>query len=588
MMESPVTHTFEAGSGTNATLVNGSEVRIPADGLMDESGIPYTGTVNMSVRYMDPTAGNFGVLVPGGDMLARREDESTSVLYSYGILRVQMSDLSGQALQLSPGSKSTLIINIPPDQVATAPSTIPLWYFDEEKGVWQEEGSASREGDKYVGTVSHFTDWNCDDPTEGATIIGRLVDCSNNPAYGIVEFGQVTSDPQSSTETGESDGRFERRVPDGVQITVVISDPLMITPLTKDERGKVIVIVPPLSPGQVYDVGDIQTFPCPTQVSATFKLKAGDRIDYLFFQTDNGSKPVYNPGESMSVTLPPNITATMWIQTAMGTARGQEIQTPAENESLDLGLIDLTVEISEYVAIRGKNVCFGEIEGEGQISVSWTDDYGSNQINYTSPEPDGSFSIDAPLNESVEISSWTSSGTWKKTIDTPSTPGADLDLGTIEICENDQVSETSFRITGNGLDNGLFRIVSNENMQQSNMGAYYSGSDVTLAVVDDLEGKMYMGIVFPGNTTGLKTEREKVAVTIERQLDNTTVYYWGNLGEENESINFNVTRYDDVGGVIEGTFSGTFLIQDVNKEFTGETVEITEGKFSVVRYPDVQ
>ena len=121
LMGSPVTHTFEASTGGNAALTDGSEVTIPADGLVDESGNSYSGPVQMSVRYLDPTAGNFGVLVPGGDMLARREDESTSVLYSYGILRVQMTDLSGGVLQLAPGATSTVVMNIPSDQLSTAP-----------------------------------------------------------------------------------------------------------------------------------------------------------------------------------------------------------------------------------------------------------------------------------------------------------------------------------------------------------------------------------------------------------------------------------------------------------------------------------
>ena len=588
MMGSPVTHTFDAGTGSNATLGNGSEVQIPPGGLVDESGQAYSGTVNMSVRYMDPTAGNFGVMVPGGDMLAQREDQSTSVLYSYGILRVQMTGLSGQALQLSPGSTSTLVMSIPSDQLSTAPAKIPLWYFDEEKGVWQEEGSAVRDGNKYVGTVTHFTDWNCDDPKEGATIIGRIVDCKNNPAWGIVEFGQTTSDPQSSTESGQSDGRFERRVPDGVQITVVINDPLMITPLTPNERGKVIVIVPPLAPGQVYDVGDIQTYPCPAEVTATFKTAEEDAVQFVSFDTDNGYKPLYDPGENMAVNLPPDMSVSMTVSTGNGVTVRKQIQTPGENESMDLGVIDLTSEIDEAVMINGKITCFGAAENDGQVSVTWTDGEMNTRHNYTSPDQDGSFTLEAPANETVELSSSTSRGTWSRTLQTPAASDQGLDIGTIEICENQVVSETSFRITGDGFDNTLFNIVSNKNMEQTNMGVYYPGSDFTLAIIDDIEGKLYMGIVFPGKTTGARNERDEVAITIERQTPTTTIYYWGGLTDENTSITLNVTKYENLGGVIEGTFSGNFFVQDVNKEFTGATVKITEGKFSVLRYPDIE
>lgn len=176
MMACPITNTFEASAGTNAVLANGSEVRIPVNSVVDDSGNAYSGTVSMSVRYLDPTGDNFDVLVPGGDMLARREDQTTSVLYSYGILRIQMTDLGGNILQLAPGTTSTLRMRIPLDQQAAAPATIPLWYFDEESGVWKEEGSAQRNGDGYIGTVENFTGRNCDDLTAGVMIVGRLAD----------------------------------------------------------------------------------------------------------------------------------------------------------------------------------------------------------------------------------------------------------------------------------------------------------------------------------------------------------------------------------------------------------------------------
>lgn len=589
LMGSPVTHTFEASTGSNAALAGGSAVQIPANGLVDDTGNTYSGRVKMSVRYLDPTAGNFGVLVPGGDMLARREDQSTSVLYSYGILRVQMTDLGGANLQLAPGSTSTLIMNIPEEQQATAPETIPLWYFDEEAGVWQEDGSAKRDGNRYVGTVTHFTDWNCDEPTEGATIVGRLVDCDNEPAYGIVEFGQVTSDPQSSTVTGESDGRFERRVPDGIQLTVIITDPLMITPLTQNERGKVIVIVPPLAPGQVYDVGDIQTFPCAATVKATFNTAQGDQVQSVSFESPNGYQSVQDPGTNLDINLPAGIKVTMVVGTANGIVVGHSFETPGERETLDLGVIDLTASRNAGEAqITGRTVCYGEIETNGQISVTWDDGDGNSGTNYSAPEADGSWSIVAPVNTTVVISSSTQHGTWEKILETPSNPGQVLDLGIMELCQNEMVGETSFRVTGGGMNNQLITVVSNENNIMTNMGAYTPGSNVTIAAVEDLNSDIYMGIVFPGNETGPRKNQEELAVMIERQINNTTIYYWGGYMAENSALQMDITKYGDVGEVIEGTFSGTFMVQDANKEFTGETVSITEGKFSVLRYENIE
>ncbi|MGC1244090.1 MAG: hypothetical protein WA874_21040, partial [Chryseosolibacter sp.] len=143
--------------------------------------------------------------------------------------------------------------------------------------------------------------------------------------------------------------------------------------------------------------------------------------------------------------------------------------------------------------------------------------------------------------------------------------------------------------TGDGLNNQLFTVLSNKNTQMMNMGVYYPFNDVTLAVVDDLVDEIYLGFIFPGNTTGVRDQTDEVAITIERKISNSTIYYWsGGLAGATGDVKINVTKYEAVGGVIEGTFSGTFQVQDVNKAPTGATVKITEGKFSVLRYPDAE
>jgi hypothetical protein len=65
-------------------------------------------------------------------------------------------------------------------QLASAPSTIPLWHFDEVLGYWKEEGSAAKVGNKYVGTVSHFSWWNSDAPYSTITLTVKVVDNAGN------------------------------------------------------------------------------------------------------------------------------------------------------------------------------------------------------------------------------------------------------------------------------------------------------------------------------------------------------------------------------------------------------------------------
>jgi hypothetical protein len=586
LMAQPVTHQFDAASGIDATVDNGSTVKIQPNSLVTSTGTAYSGAVTMSMRYLDPSAGNFGVLVPGGDMVARRDDETTSILYSFGILRVVMTGAGGEALQLAEGKPANIIMDIPEAQLSDAPATIPLWYFDEDAGIWVEDGSATREGDKYVGTVTHFTDWNCDSDTEGATIIGRLIDCDGNPGWGQVEFGQIASDPQSYAETDQYDGRFSRRVPDGVTITVVISDPLIISPLTKNERGKVIVIVPPLSPGQVYDVGDIQTFPCPSNVKATFKTREGDKVRDIYFATEAGIKALNDAGNVLNTTLPPDHDFIMTIYTQDGLYFETEIRSASEGEELDLGEIDITgnVAIDQEITITGRTLCFGDPETAGQISVSWQDESGTN-FNYTSPGPDGTFQIKAPASTSVIVKSSTSNGTWENTVVTGSEAGSTLDLGTVEICENELVGTTSLIIDGDGYDNELITIVQNVNIPALNAGIFYTSQDMTLVFETDISEDKSLTVQFPGKGVGERPYTGDVSVSVRIMRDGVETLYWTYPELPETSLKLNVTKYDEVGGVIEGTFSGTFIGYR-NSTPIGETVTITEGQFSVLRYRD--
>ncbi len=174
LMSAAASHQVEAATGGTATLPDGSSVQLPAGGVVRADGTPYDGTVHVTVRHLDPAAADFLALIPGGDLAARRADNSGAMLYSYGMLRVLLRDDDGDDLQLAKGKESTITMSVPPSSLADAPATIPLWYFDEKAGLWLEEGEATRQGNKYVGKVKHFTDWNLDLPGQGVDVEIKL------------------------------------------------------------------------------------------------------------------------------------------------------------------------------------------------------------------------------------------------------------------------------------------------------------------------------------------------------------------------------------------------------------------------------
>ena len=170
---------FNANEGV-IIEVNGATVTIPESSLAKSDGSDYNGTVDISVVYLSPTESPaMEPLMPGADLMAIANDGDTVPLISYGMVNVEMSDEDGNPLQLKDGCEAYL--KYPAPKEFTSHDTIPLWYFNEESGLWVEEGYTTRQGDEYVGSVRHFTWWNCDVKLiNGAKIRCRLINFTSD------------------------------------------------------------------------------------------------------------------------------------------------------------------------------------------------------------------------------------------------------------------------------------------------------------------------------------------------------------------------------------------------------------------------
>jgi protocatechuate 3,4-dioxygenase beta subunit len=243
LQEALVTSTVQASAGGTVST-DGASVQLPANGFVTSTGTPYTGTVSVAMRYQDPLASDFYESF-SGDMAAVRTDGSQTELTSYGVVRVLLTGTGGQRLQLKDGATATITY-----PAAGANMTeIPLWYYDETKGIWTEEGKAVKTGNAFVGTVSHFTDWNLDVPNARRAYIEGRVTCGDNmPLPGIVvRIGQV----QAITN---EDGMYHRRVPADVAFDVEVvapqnngisAAPTNVGPIAQDQTLRHDVLVSP-------------------------------------------------------------------------------------------------------------------------------------------------------------------------------------------------------------------------------------------------------------------------------------------------------------------------------------------------------
>ena len=90
--------------------------------------------------------------------------------------------------------------------MSSAPATIPLWSFDEDYGVWVEEGEAVLENGNYVGTVRHFSFWNYDVPVDLVNYCATFIDGEGNPLSNlsvIITSPTIGSSGGSTNENGE-------------------------------------------------------------------------------------------------------------------------------------------------------------------------------------------------------------------------------------------------------------------------------------------------------------------------------------------------------------------------------------------------
>ena len=165
---------FKASEGMTLTVPKGMKVKFPASSIMKSDGSAYSGTVKVDMMYLSPKAENFTEMMPGGDLLALNSNNKEVLLIPWGMVNVNLTDGSGTPLQIKTGSKAELTFPIP-EGMGSNPPTIPLWHFDEEKGIWIQAADAILKGDVYVGEVTHFSWVNLDYPAGIVNIKGKVV-----------------------------------------------------------------------------------------------------------------------------------------------------------------------------------------------------------------------------------------------------------------------------------------------------------------------------------------------------------------------------------------------------------------------------
>lgn len=223
LMTKQTTGQVEAGTGGKVTLSSGASITLPAGGIVTSDGSLYTGTVSVAARWLDPSSPDLSRIMPG-NLQGISANQEEVALVTYGMLAVELTGSAGERLNLGSGKEAELFFPLPTSMRNSAPGEIPLWYFDENTGLWREEGKATKSGNGYEGNVKHFSFWNCDVSFPTVNIEGQIVDANDNP---VVSLGVgIYSAELNQTGYGytNTEGVFGGKVPKDQLLVLKIRD----------------------------------------------------------------------------------------------------------------------------------------------------------------------------------------------------------------------------------------------------------------------------------------------------------------------------------------------------------------------------
>ena len=218
----------------------GATVRIPANSLVDANGNPPTGMVTVSISTYDIEAamempGDYSVALEG-------TDEVISGMESYGAAFV---DVRAGATEYNLASGSVAEINIPVAQAQLAIGApidpiIPIFHYDEDRGVWNKTGQAELTPNGFTTKVAHFSAINADVEKQQPACIHIETDTSNGiiPDQFQLEY-TIVSAPGSgaapivrtgSIDAASSDDHVIYNLPENRDVVIVPFDPATDTP----------------------------------------------------------------------------------------------------------------------------------------------------------------------------------------------------------------------------------------------------------------------------------------------------------------------------------------------------------------------
>ncbi len=195
--------------GTVTLMGSTAQVVIAPNSLKRTDGQPIQGSVNVSFALIN-TAQDIRNM-PGD--LATQVNNIRSPLESFGAMVVDLKDSSGAKVELI--SNQLADIRIPLMTRGIAPTTIPLYYFDPQRGYWLQDGNRvltlqqDSNGNRfYAGSSSTLNTVNADVPYQTTNVAGCLADSNGQRVSNAQILLEGKNYSGYSTARTNSNGEF--------------------------------------------------------------------------------------------------------------------------------------------------------------------------------------------------------------------------------------------------------------------------------------------------------------------------------------------------------------------------------------------
>lgn len=198
----------EAFNATEGGTVSNDELSIefPTNAIADQNGDLFDGDVTATVTYYDPNSDSFSATIPG-TLVGLDDDDTMQALLSKGMIKVDLTDNSGEELEIFEGKEATITLPAANDD----PETIDFWHLNEAKGIWVQTGTATKVGNTYITTVTHFSTYNLDvkAPSINVTFIIKNGDGDTIANQKLTVIATHQSDTYALTVITDNKGEFK-------------------------------------------------------------------------------------------------------------------------------------------------------------------------------------------------------------------------------------------------------------------------------------------------------------------------------------------------------------------------------------------